>query len=216
MNTRCGILLLLRLLVGFTHLRAEAAQIDAWEQLGNPGWNWASLMQYYKKSEHLQTPTADQELAGGVVDPQYHGYSGPLDVGFPDSLMNGSIVGDINGTFQALGLPYNADANSGNMRGFNIPPKTLNRGKNVREDAARAYYWPVTERSNLALFLNSSVERMIWDPVLHNDKSFAKGVILTSSTGMKRTILANKEIILSAGALRSPLILEQSGIGNPA
>lgn len=197
------------------YLRAETAQIDAWEQLGNKGWNWDSLMPYFKKSEYLETPTAEQVAAGAVVDAQYHGHDGPLAVGWPNSIMNGSIVSDINNTFQSLGLPYNADANGGKMRGFTIYPKTLDREQNVREDAASAYYWPVAKRPNLDIYLNAFVERMIWESASHTDKPFASGVIFSTASGEKKTILANKEIILSAGSLRSPLILEQSGVGNP-
>lgn len=197
------------------YLRAETAQIDAWESLGNKGWNWKSLLPYYKKSEYMQTPTEEQVEAGAVIDPSSHGYNGPLAVGWSNAIMNGSIVGDLNTTYQALGLPYNADANNGSMRGFTIYPKTLDRAQNVREDAARAYYWTVAKRPNLDIYLNAFAERMTWESKSHTEKPFATGVTFTNSTGGQNTILATKEIILSAGSLRSPLILEQSGIGNP-
>lgn len=197
------------------YLRAETSQIDAWERLGNKGWNWDALLPYYKKSEYLQTPTEAQADAGAVVDPTVHGYDGPLTVGWPYGIMNGSIVEDLNSTYQAVGLPYNPEANGGNMRGFNVFPKTLNRELNVREDAARAYYYPVAKRPNLDIYLNAFAERMIWDSGNRTAKPFARGVIFTNSKGSKQTILANKEVIVSAGSLRSPLILELSGVGNP-
>lgn len=203
------------ILIGMVYMRAETAQIDAWERLGNTGWNWESLLPYYKKSEHMQTPTAEQVEAGAEINPENHGFTGPLKVGWPYSIMNDSIVSTMNSTYQALGLPWNADPNGGDMRGFNIYPKTLDREANVREDAARAYYYPNANRSNLDVYTNSFAERMVWDSSSNTSLPFASGVVFRDASGNTKTIKANKEIILSAGSLRSPLILEHSGIGNP-
>ncbi|KAL1311384.1 hypothetical protein AAFC00_001552 [Neodothiora populina] len=200
---------------GMTYLRAETAQIDAWEKLGNHGWNWTTLLEYYKKSEYFQTPSAAQRVAGASGDPRVHGFTGPLTVGWAETMMNGSIVHEINSTYQALGLDYNPEPNNGTLRGINIFPKTLDNEQNVREDAGRAYYYPVSKRPNLDIYLNAFAERMTWEAESHTEKPFANGVTFTTG-GQQKTILANREIILSAGALRSPLILEQSGVGNPA
>lgn len=206
------------LVTGMTYLRAEAVQIDAWGQIGNSGWSWESLMPYYKKSEYIQQPSESQMLRGASLDIEAHGTSGPLAVGWTDDMMSEKVFSSINQTFEALGLPFNEEPNVGSMRGLNVFPKTIERADNVREDAGRAYYWPVSNRPNLDIYLESFVEKMIWH--LGSDKQesnrTASGVVVVGRNGTKHTILANREVILSAGSLRSPLILEQSGVGNPS
>jgi choline dehydrogenase-like flavoprotein len=201
-----------------TYLRAEAVQIDAWEQIGNQGWSWESLMPYYKKSEYIQEPSISQLLRGASFDPKIHGTSGPLAVGWTDNMMGEEVMSSINRTLEILGLPLNEEPNAGSMRGLTVFPKTIEQADNVREDAGRAYYWPVSRRSNLDIFLESFVEKMIWHPESENQDSgrTASGVVFVGRNGTRSTILANREVILSAGSLRSPLLLEQSGVGNPS
>jgi choline dehydrogenase-like flavoprotein len=201
-----------------TYLRAEAAQIDAWEQIGNSGWSWESLMPYYKKSEHIQEPSETQLLRGASFDAKTHGTSGPLAVGWTENMMSEKVVSSINKTFGALGLPLNEEPNAGSMRGLTVFPKTVERADNVREDAGRAYYWPVSKRPNLDIYLDSFVEKMIWQPesAAQDGRRTASGVVFVNCNGTRSTISANREVILSAGSLRSPLLLEQSGVGNPS
>jgi choline dehydrogenase-like flavoprotein len=205
-------------LSGMTYLRAEAAQIDAWEQIGNEGWSWQSLMPYYKKSESFQEPTDAQVISGASYDPDIHGTSGPLAVGWTENMLGEKVVSSINQTFGTLGLPFNNEPNAGSMRGFTVFPKTVDRANNVREDAGRAYYWPISKRPNLDIFFNAFVEKMIWHPQPEYQKNnrTASGVVYTHSNGTRCTMLANREVILSAGSLRSPLLLELSGVGNPS
>lgn len=200
-----------------TYLRAEVAQIDAWEQIGNSGWSWDSLLPYYKKSERIQPPSATQLLRGASFDPEIHGTSGPLAVGWTNNIMGEEIISSINQTLGVLGLPLNEDPNGGYMRGLTVFPKTIEQAEHVREDAGRAYYWPIAKRPNLDLYLESFVEKMIWQPASENQDAgrTASGVVFLGRNGTKSTILANREVILSAGSLRSPLLLEQSGVGNP-
>ncbi|KAH7551252.1 hypothetical protein BM1_10126 [Bipolaris maydis] len=199
---------------GMTYLRAEAAQIDLWEQFGNEGWSWEDLMPYYKKSEYIQEPTRSQMLRRASFDPKRHGTSRPLAVGWTEDMLNQETVSSISQTFEALGLPFNKEPNAGSMRGFTVFPKTIDRTNNVREDAGRLYYWPISKRPNLDVFLNSFVERMVWHPTSNSEatKRTASGVVFVDRNRTLGTILANHEDILSAGSLRSPLILEQSSI----
>jgi choline dehydrogenase-like flavoprotein len=200
------------------YLRAETAQIDAWEQIGNSGWSWESLMPYYKKSEYIQQPSATQLLRGASFDPKIHGTSGPLAVGWTENMMGEEVISSINQTFGVLGLQLNEEPNAGSMRGLTVFPKTIERADNVREDAGRAYYWPISKRPNLDIYLESFVEKMIWNPKSGSQdaRRTANGVVFVGRNGTRSTILANREVILSAGSLRSPLLLEQSGVGNPS
>ncbi|KAH0384843.1 putative glucose oxidase, partial [Aureobasidium melanogenum] len=201
---------------GMAYLRAQAAQIDAWEHLGNDGWNWESLLPYYKQSEHFQIPTEEQCLAGAAYDSGVHGTTGYLKTGWNNGLLGENVTSLVNATYTSLGLPYIPEPNGGSMRGFTRYPATVDRELNVREDAGRAYYLPIQNRTNLDLYTNSFVQRMTWDGASTNSTPRVNGVQFTDASGKQKILSATKEVILSAGALRSPLILELSGIGNSA
>ena len=195
-------------------MRAESSQIDSWKKVGN-NVSWDSLLPYYKKSEYFEYPTGAQVSMGASYSPEFHGTEGPLSVSWPTEMVGNNFSSTLNATFKAMDLPWNGDANSGSMRGYNVFPKTFDRSLDVREDAARAYYYPYATRPNLDIFLNSFAQRLTWS----DDNSsipFANGVVFTDKSGAEQTLLATKEVVLSAGSLRSPLLLELSGIGNPS
>jgi choline dehydrogenase-like flavoprotein len=201
---------------GMAYLRAQAAQINAWEHLGNDGWNWESLLPYYKQSEHLQVPTKEQCSAGATYNIAVHGITGPLKTGWNNGLQGEKVTSLINATYTSLGLPYIEEANDGSMRGFTRYPATVDQTLNIREDAGRAYYLPIQNRTNLDLYTNSFVQRMTWDEASTNSTPRVNGVEFTDASGKQKILSAKKEVILSAGALRSPLILELSGVGSSA
>lgn len=196
-----------------TYMRAEDSQIDSWAKLGN-NITWDSLLPYYKRSEYFQVPTAAQESTGASYDAAYHSHDGPLAVGWPTEMVEGNFSGILNATFASLDLPWNGEPNNGHMRGYNIFPKTVDQANDVREDAARAYYLPISDRPNLDLYTNAFAQRMTWESKSHTSKPFANGVVFQSANGTETTLLATREVILSAGALRSPLLLELSGVGS--
>jgi choline dehydrogenase len=101
-----------------TYIRAESAQVDAWERVGNKGWNWDSLWPYYLKSERFETPTEAQRAAGGSYNDSYHGRKGPVNVAYQYGPHNGSFASSVNQTWQQLGVPLNEDVNGGSLRGF--------------------------------------------------------------------------------------------------
>lgn len=196
-----------------SYTRAQSVQIDAWELFGNKGWNWDSLLPYYQKSEMFQIPSLDQISRGADYYITYHGMNGPLKVGWPTQITNRTMLPTLDQTFNQLGVPFNRDANGGSMVGLTSHPNTVNTKENVREDAARAYYWPFQNRSNLKIITNTSANKIIWSSDPHSEAT-AVGVEVTTAHGVE-TIYASKEVILSAGALKSPVLLELSGVGNP-
>ncbi|KAL4742755.1 hypothetical protein BDV11DRAFT_216812 [Aspergillus similis] len=198
---------------GMSYTRAEDVQIDNWELVGNKGWNWKSLFPYYKKSEGFEVPTQDQIAHGASYDADYHGQNGPVKVGWPTAMTNSSVFPVLNETFEHLGIHYNRDSEGGKMVGFTVHPDTVDREANVRMDAARAYFWPYKSRSNLDIISNTQANKIIWENTTHGEAS-AIGVEVTGPHGVRK-IYASKEVILSAGALRSPALLELSGVGNP-
>jgi choline dehydrogenase-like flavoprotein len=197
------------------YMRAEDSQLDAWAKLGN-NITWDSLLPYYKRSEYFQVPTTAQEAMGASYDPEYHGFEGPLTVGWTNDMVGGNFSGMLNSTFASLGLSWNGEPNAGHMHGYNVLPKTVDQTQHVREDAARAYYFPIADRPNLDLYTNAFAQKMTWETSSHASKPFANGVVFKSPNGTETTLLATREVILSAGSLRSPLLLELSGVGNKA
>ncbi|KAF3803788.1 Glucose oxidase [Colletotrichum gloeosporioides] len=197
---------------GMAYTRAQDVQIDIWERLGNDGWNWNNLLKYYKKSETLQPPTTVQADDGVTYIPEQHGTSGPLKVGWKSGGVEKSFVDVLNQTYNAVGVPALKDIAGGDMVGWNIYPATLDTALQVRDDAARAYYFPYQNRTNFRVFLNTEAQKLVW---AEGAEATASGVLVKDKTGATHTVYANKEVILSAGSLRSPLLLEQSGVGNP-
>ncbi|KAF2767445.1 hypothetical protein EJ03DRAFT_337672 [Teratosphaeria nubilosa] len=196
---------------GLAYARAQVDQIDAWEALGNEGWNWQSLFPYFKKSEGFQIPDANRTAGGHFTwNVEDHGLAGPLKTGWAYSQANTSLPVILNSTMRNLGLEWNSDLNSGYMNGFSVMPRTVDQAANVREDAARAYYYPYVQRPNLHVRLNTVASKLTWKA--DSTTPTAEGVVVSHGV---EVIKANKEIILSAGALVSPLILELSGVGNP-
>ncbi|KAI0433949.1 GMC oxidoreductase [Xylaria sp. FL1042] len=202
---------------GMTYIRGDKAQFDAWEaSLGNEGWNWDALYPYYKKVEKFTLPSAAQTAAGADYDPNVHGEAGHVHTGFPFSLVNGSFHGLAADGWAGLGYPRNGDVNAGSVHGFSVWPQTLDRDLNVRFDAARAYYYDVEDRPNLTI-IKGTVKKIVWaSSVAAGQSAVADGVEYVTPDGQNVMVTAAREVILSAGALRSPLILESSGVGNPS
>lgn len=196
-----------------TYTRAQSVQIDAWESVGNTGWNWNNLLPYYKKSEDFQVPTLDQIDHGADYFIRYHGENGPVKVGWPKVMTNSSMLPVLDETLSEVGVPYDRDVNDGSMVGLTSHPNTIDRDANIRYDAARAYYWPYEDRSNLKIISNTQANKIIWAEGSQSE-AIAIGVEVTGDNGTE-VIHASKEVILSAGSLKSPLLLELSGIGNP-
>ncbi|KAI0405350.1 GMC oxidoreductase [Xylaria palmicola] len=201
---------------GMTYIRGDKAQFDAWEELGNEGWNFDSLYPYFKKAERFTPPSVAQAAAGATYDREAHGEHGHVHTGFPFSLANGSLHEVAAEAWRALGYPLIQDVNAGSVRGFSIWPQTLDRDQNLRFDAARSYYYAIESRPNLTL-IKGTVKRITWANSSGPHKaSVADGVEYVTPNGNLAKLGAAKEVILSAGALRSPLILESSGVGNPS
>jgi choline dehydrogenase len=193
-----------------TYIRAQKAQIDAWEDLGNLGWNWDALLPYYKKAEHFHVPSLNQSVAGASFNAEDHGTHGPVHVGFPPNLDAGPFYTTARETFARLGQPFNKDVNGGDVHGFDVFPLTCVPGLGIRSDAAHAYYWPIADRPNLKV-LRGTATRILWRDV----EAVARGIEYVTPNGSRLEVTATKEVVLSAGALRTPALLELSGVGNP-
>ncbi|KAJ5232801.1 hypothetical protein N7468_005757 [Penicillium chermesinum] len=201
---------------GMVYSRAQKSQIDAWEEAGNKGWNWDTLFPYYKKGEQFQTPAnySWSEGTGITYNPAYHGSTGPLKVGWTPTQLNDGLAQTLNKTYKSFtpSIAYNQDLNGGQMLGYSLYPSTVDSDLNIREDAARAYYYPYQARPNLDVWLHTTANKITWR---NGTEATADGVEVTLSNGTVTVVKASREVILAAGALKSPLLLELSGVGNP-
>ncbi|KAI1258957.1 glucose oxidase [Xylariaceae sp. FL1019] len=203
------------LINGMAYVRGDKTQFDAWEELGNPGWNWNELLPYLKKVEKMFSPESWQVDLGASMRPENHGFDGELHVGYALTQQNASLYGALQKSWAELGQPANDDVNSGSTKGFGICPQTLDPELHLRWDAASAFLSPVDHRSNLQL-INGTATRVTWADLDTNSiRPEASGVEYVTSDGEVRNVLASREVILSAGTFRTPLILERSGVGNP-
>ncbi|KAJ6439044.1 hypothetical protein O9K51_08448 [Purpureocillium lavendulum] len=204
------------LINGMAYVRGDKAQFDAWEELGNPGWNWQQLLPYFKKVEKMFAPEPWQVKLGASIKPENHGFDGELHVGYAMTRENSSFYNAVQQSWARLGHPVNEDVNSGSTRGFDVCPQTIDPKLKQRWDSASAFLWPVAGRPNLQL-INGTATRVVWasDKNTLDGYAEASGIEYMTPDSQYRTVLAPREVILSAGTFRTPLILERSGVGNP-
>ncbi|KAJ4471474.1 pyranose dehydrogenase [Lentinula aciculospora] len=181
---------------------------------GDSEWSWKHVQKYFSLNERWTFP-ADHHNTTGQYDPSIHSLDGMNTVslaGFPQSI-NKNIIrasSELGGTFQ-----YNLDMNSGNPLGLGWLQATIDGGN--RSSAATSYLSPeFRHRPNLHILINTRVTR-----ILQDDSSIGGGpphlttVEFTQSPdGARYQVTASKEVLLSAGAIGSPQILLNSGIGN--
>ncbi|XP_068233844.1 glucose dehydrogenase [FAD, quinone]-like [Palaemon carinicauda] len=179
---------------GMLYLRGNRRDFDHWASLGNTLWGYDSVLPYFKKSEGYDGPHL-------LYTENYHGRTGPVVV-TPDR------GGMFTNVFLMAGqyLGYNIiDPNGPDQIGFAPVDYTINHG--VRWSSAIAYLGPAASRPNLHILHSATVLRIIF-----NKAKRAVGVVYMYR-GKVSTAFANKEVILSAGAIASPKILMLSGVG---
>lgn len=194
------------------------AIIDAWETMGNEGWNFESLFPYFRKFANTHPPShAAREICrmGAHHDLEISASeSGPLSLSVGDGYgPNNSAWMD---AFEKLGLKMHADPRDGSALGAFQQASTIDPISKTRTSSVSAYFTEeVRNRPNLSILTDTVVSRVILDK--SNDgtsQAAAKGVEICSGNGVKRIIRASCEVVLAAGALHTPQILELSGIGD--
>ncbi|TWS99612.1 GMC family oxidoreductase [Reyranella sp. CPCC 100927] len=178
---------------GLVYIRGQAADYDTWQQHGCAGWSFADVLPYFKKAE-------DQER--GADD--YHGVGGPLAVS--NMRHRRALCDAYVAAAQELQIPANGDFNGSSQEGAGYFQLTMRNG--LRCSAAVAYLRPARQRANLTIITDASVERLTLDG------RRACGVIIRQSDGLA-VARAEGEVVLCAGTVGSPQILELSGIGRP-
>jgi choline dehydrogenase-like flavoprotein len=186
----------------------STAVIDAWESLGNPGWNWKTLEPYYTKIYSFQGPRA--ELNHHLNTEQMtNGKTGLIQISNMVEAENQIAKAWIE-TFESLGHDPKGHPFSGELSGAFIPLATIDLATKERTYSTTRYYTPIAGRKNLHVLTDSLVQKIVIEE--DGPKMRATGVEITSE-GQITTATARCEVILAAGSFQSPKMLEFSGIG---
>src|SRR3989440_3750763 len=180
---------------GLIYIRGQPEDYDHWGQLGNRGWSWDDCLPFFRKAERWEGE-----------ETEVRGKEGPL---FPSKTDRPPICATVLEAGKQLGLEYREDVND-------LPPGhgdcigwcQQTRGGRRRASAARTYLRPALKRPNLQLVTHALVHRVLFDG------KRAVGVEF-SRNGQTERADAAREVILSAGAIGSPHILQLSGVGDP-
>ncbi|KAI1313201.1 hypothetical protein F5Y03DRAFT_338385 [Xylaria venustula] len=188
------------------------AAVDAWEEFGNPGWNWETLSPYYRKFHTLSRPSAEtvRHLRLNYIDESLRATEGPVQASFPD-VIDDPLPGAWVDTLAALGHPASGDPFSGRFTGGYINSMSIDPETRTRSDAVTAYIEPIKTRQNLQIITGALAEKLVFDTTGAELK--VTGVQIRKD-GNSVIVKAAKEVILAAGVFGSPKLLELSGIGS--
>ena len=181
---------------GMVFNRGQNMDFDVWAQKGNKGWSYADLLPYFKR----------YETRLGDYDDKFRGNQGELpitDLGYSDPLCEAFIQGAID-----EGIPLNKDYNGELQEGVSYIQRTT-KGR-FRVSAARAFLNPAKSRKNLNIVTNAFVTKLM----IENKTATGVELLKGGKNGKKISIKANKEVILSSGVIKSPHILQLSGVGS--
>ncbi|KAJ7027330.1 alcohol oxidase [Mycena alexandri] len=200
--------------------RPTFAGMTALEALGNPGWGWNDFLPFMQKSETFAPPNAIQRADGADYFAAVHGFDGPVGVSFATPFVAPALQNAaVNTTQSVYGLSLSPDLGNGFSGGhvahyyehihFN---ETLQADR--RSSSAWSYLYPQSQqRKGLTVLTQHRVNSVLTTTARGNVT--ATGVLVEPATSGKiLTFKATREIILSAGALNSPAILQRSGVGN--
>ncbi|KAJ3502154.1 hypothetical protein NLJ89_g9017 [Agrocybe chaxingu] len=190
--------------------RGSAEDYDIWERLGNPGWGWAGLLPYFKKSTTFTPPSPELTREYNITWDIEGAYgNGPIQATFPDWQWPGIKIQWK--AWAEVGMPINIEGAAGDAFGAYWVPSNVDQ--QYRRSYARNGYWdPAANRANLKLLTGYRVNE-----VLFNANKRAESVTIQergSANGAPTiTVRATQEIILCAGWLHTPQILQRSGVG---
>lgn len=182
---------------GMVYVRGHARDFDEWAQHGAKDWDYAHCLPYFKK--------ADDWAFGRDA---YRDQGGPLSVNNGNNMQNPLYKTFIEAGKQA-GYEFTADYNGAEQEGFGAMHMTVKQGR--RWSTANAYLDPAKKRSNLTVITHAQVNRVLLEHTEQGPK--AVGVDYTHDS-KQHQVMATKEVILSAGSIGSPHLLQLSGIGD--
>ncbi|CAK7214556.1 hypothetical protein SBRCBS47491_002184 [Sporothrix bragantina] len=195
-------------------IRGDKEDYAGWTALGNPGWTWNDFLPYLEKSETFTFPSAEFAAQGNITwNASVHGTTGPVQATYPDYFFPGS--GNWYEAAKYAGIAPDHDPNDGSVRGVYWLPLAEDARTRTRSDARVNHYDRViATRPNYHLLPDTSVSK-----VLFNSAKKATGVQFVATNGSSTaptTVNASKEVLVAAGGLHTPQLLQLSGIGPKA
>ena len=178
------------------YMRGQRSDFDQWAALGNRGWGWDDVLPVFKASENYQHG-ADE----------FHGDQGELRV--EERRVNWEILDAWQDAAEEMGIPRIKEFNTGDN--FGCAYFQMNQRKGVRWSASKAFLRPIQHRPNLTVMTNTHVQKLALQVNEHGPR--ATGVWITKGGDAPSLVTATREVILAAGAVASPQILQLSGIG---
>ena len=179
---------------GMVFVRGQSQDYDTWAQLGNRGWSYREVLPVFRDMESYQ----------GTADDEYRGREGPLKV--TESNESGPLYDALIKAAGEIGIEYTRDYNGAKQDGIGMTQTTIRSGR--RMSTAVCYLDPARSRSNLTIQANALTESLLFEG------KRCVGVRYNVN-GQVQEARANREVIVSAGAINSPQLLELSGIGQP-
>jgi len=175
-------------------VRGQPSDYEDWRNAGNPGWAWQDVLPYFRKLE---------DHAWGAS--KYHGAGGPVHIHDPSAAVHPLCTTFIEACIEA-GIPISRDFNGAESEGAGLWQVTIRNG--VRVSSASAYLRPALHRPNLEVATRARATRVLFSGAAATGVEYLRG-------GSRLTATARREVLLSAGAIGSPQLLELSGIGDP-
>ena len=180
---------------GLLYVRGDRHDYDNWKDLGNKGWGYDDVLPYFKKFECQENG-----------ENEYHGVDGELKVS--NLRLRRKIADLFIKASEEIGIPYNPDCNGEKQEGVGYFQQTSFKG--FRRSSYRSFLnRKIRSRENLTIITNTQISKLVF-----SDKKVIGVECIQSKGQPSKTIYANYEVILSAGAISSPQILQLSGIGD--
>ncbi|MCO4319457.1 GMC family oxidoreductase N-terminal domain-containing protein [Phyllobacterium sp. 21LDTY02-6] len=176
---------------GMIYMRGQARDYDIWRQSGCTGWGWDDVLPYFRKSEDYY-----------LGESEFHGAGGEWRV--EEARLHWAILDAFRDAAEEAGIPRIDDFNRGDNEGSSY--FKVNQKRGIRWNTAKAFLRPARDRSNLRVETGAHVLRLLFDGPR------ATGLELEQE-GTVRQLRCRREIVLAAGSIGSPQILELSGIG---
>jgi choline dehydrogenase len=179
---------------GMVFVRGQAQDFDTWAQMGNRGWSYAEVLPFFKRMESY----------AGAGDDALRGRDGPLRVTNP--VPRDPLFATIIAAAAQVGIRHNPDYNGASQEGVAMSQATIAAGR--RMSTARCYLDPIRKRRNLHIEIEALTEGLVLDGPRCTGVRY-------SVAGDAREARAAREVVVSAGTINSPQLLELSGIGQP-
>ena len=181
---------------GMIYNRGQAADFNNWAQRGNPGWDYESVLPYFKKSE---------SWAGQSLREKFHGSDGPTKITEMDWFH--PICEAFMDGVESLGMPRNEDYNGASQEGVGYFQRFIFKGR--RHNSANAFLKPALKSGNIDLRREAQVTRILFEGKRAIGVEYLKG-------SHKHRIMAEREVIVCSGTVNTPRLLQVSGIGPEA